>query len=197
MNSIEITVANVHRNEQVNIVGLARGLQAVLCSNLKPGFYYALLPMMGCRCIDVLDREGEQFAEEIHRQYGSHLQRFPMNYVAQVYSSNLLSRTTAGFWQDLKCAGLFKYWEPGAWPFPAWSRSGYTYIQMLCVYEVDRNLGPYMARNQGHRNAPRWEGGPLSCVAEPVLTDKQMSEQMEKLETILVKHNLNKGEPHV
>ncbi len=73
----EITVSDPHRNEQVNIAALCKGLQTILCSSLSSSKYYALAPQKGDSYRFELSSEGEGYQYQIRRKYGSKLERFP------------------------------------------------------------------------------------------------------------------------
>lgn len=187
----EIFVSDVHRNEQVNITALCEGLQTILCSNLTPRTYYALWPMVGDSVRFKLNPDGEKYQWQGRNKYGERLDKFPRNYVASVYASARQFLNTVKLWEEMKAAGLFKYWDPEKGPFLFQNEAVTPEIQMLRVYKVDCDLNRHIKPNAGYRNAPLWTGGSVRCHGIPVLTDQQMEEQFAKFNQVLQ----NNGNP--
>ncbi|MBI2850134.1 MAG: hypothetical protein HYX80_03720 [Chloroflexi bacterium] len=181
----EITVSDVHRNEQVNIVALCRGLQTILCCALDFEKYYALVPQKGDSDKYKLSLDGEAYQKQIRREYGSELERFPRIYVSRVYASVTLTNNTVKFWEDVKNADLFKYWDPEHGPYK-WEKRARPRVQMLRVFKVNCNLAPHIAQNDAVVKHPLfWIGDPVHCQVTPVLTDGEMNEHLEKFNEVL------------
>lgn len=190
---VDIKVSDVHRNEQVNIIALREGLQTILCSDLTHGTYYALWPMKGDSQKFVLSSEGEDYQSNSRAKYGGKdLPLFRKIFAAEVYAPSNLRNNTIEFWEDMKSAGLFKYWDPEEGPYKYYEEAAHNEVQMLRVYKVDRDLNPhnppYILPNVGFRNYPKWIGGSVPCKGMPVLSDQYMEEQRTEFDQILQKH---------
>jgi predicted type IV restriction endonuclease len=182
-----VSIHNVHRNEQVNIVALSRGKQTVLCSNLKSGTYYVLLPTkagpQNGKLRFELSPEGERFERQIHSEYGGSLDRYPLKYIAESYSSYNLRKNTLNFWVAMKNEGLFTLWDPENGPKKYFDKTQGK-IQILRVYEIDRDLKESV-HLIGNFHKPVFKGPPQTVHAKPLKTDDQMVAEDKKLKDIL------------
>jgi len=185
---INITVSDVRRNEQVNIVALSEGKQTILCSNLTHCKFYALWPMVGDSTRFTLSKEGEEYQTRNRRSWDPRLDTFPRKYIATVYAYSKVRNNTIKYWEDLKNSGLFIYWDPEKGPYKFYLTAKSSEIQMLRVYEVDEDLRPYIKPNAGYKNAPLWTGERFVCMAKPILSDKEMREQKGIFDNILKKY---------
>jgi hypothetical protein len=185
---IDITVTDVHRNEQVNIVALCQELQTILCSELSSTKYYALVPQRGGSTDFTLSQEGEEYQCLIRGGYGIHLELFPRIFIARLYARSFLTNNTVEFWADMKKAGLFRYWDPEKGPYAYYRGKSRKEVQMLRVYKVDYDLKPFILETNKYRHALEWRGGNVSCHGAPVLDDNQMKQQLDKFNEILRKH---------
>ena len=113
---INITVSDVRRNEQVNIVALSEGKQTILCSNLTHCKFYALWPMVGDSTRFTLSKEGEEYQTRNRRSWDPRLDTFPRKYIATVYAYSKVRNNTIKYWEELKNSGLFIYWDPEKGP---------------------------------------------------------------------------------
>lgn len=194
--SIKITVNNVHRNEQVNIVALSKGSQTILCINLNKFShreYYAMWPAVGDTIQFELSEEGETFQMQIRSEFRgknhpTRLDGFPITFAAKVYAYSKLPQNTIEFWEEMRNEGLFKYWNPEKGPYTFLKKAKKPEVAMLRVYKVDCDLKPHILPNAGYRNEPKWKGGVMGCQGRPVLTDLQMEAQLNKFNEILIKH---------
>jgi hypothetical protein len=189
---INITVSDVHRNEQVNIVALCRGLQVILCSKLFHRKYFALVPQKGGSAFWDLNQEGEASQGRNHIEFGYNLERFPRIYVARVYAYVDLNNNSVEFWEDMLSAGLFKYWDPEKGPYAYCKNKWPKKVQMLRVYEVDydfaSNSNSNIVQTNKYRHALEWRGNEVHCHGIPVLDDNQMEQQRATFDEVLQKH---------
>ena len=186
------TIHRVHRNEQVNIVALSRGIQTVLCSGFISGEYYILTPSkLGAehgRFKFDLSNKGRQMQNEIQHEYGYNLERFPRKFIASQYATyDKPKNNSKEFWAEMDKAGLFTFWDPEGGPKKFFDKKKRGSIQILRVYKVCKDLSNHCDITEPW-HVPIYVGSqePLEVLrAEPIWTEDEMREEKRKLEDVL------------
>lgn len=191
----QITINNVHRNEQINIAALCAGHQVIMCDNEMTNVsndYYLLIPMQG---IDTPFGEykrndfGEYFQDQAERKWGKKFEKFPRTYVAQVQRRPLLANNILRFWEELMDKGLFDLWDPKDGPVKWCQDHTNPHLPILRVFEIERDLASYIDFYKPG-NQPYLVEKEIRTKATPVLTDEEFEKQCNSLLEIFKKHKL-------